>query len=72
MKNRTREELTPVQEKVAKRMAAGIVDRQRKLAGWLNYSTRKLTAKAWLILLAFFCLLFGGYCLYLLVIAFRG
>lgn len=43
-----------------------IIRKQRKIADYLNKKTEFLSGKALLILLIFFCVIFGSYCLYLI------
>lgn len=62
--------LSAGQQQMASNIAMGIVARQRKLADWINKRTGRLSARHWLWLLVLFCVLFGGYSLYLLVSAF--
>jgi len=63
--------LTAGQKALAGRIAGRITRTQRRVAEWLNVKTAGLPAKTWLLLLVLFCLAFGAYCLYLLVIAFN-
>lgn len=53
------------QQRFAERLALAIVSTQRRLADDLNGRTRNFTRRRWLWLLLCFCLLAGGYCLYL-------
>lgn len=69
--NSKEERLTSRQEALAGRIAGRITRTQRRTAEWLNRKTAGLSAKTWLLLLVLFCLAFGAYCLYLLVIAFN-
>ena len=55
---------------LACRIAIGIVQAQTWAAGRLGQLERRCSATQKKCLLAAFCLLFGSYCLYLLVMAF--
>jgi len=59
--------LTGRQERLAERVATAIVRRQRQLADALNRRTAYWDRKSKLIALFFFCLVFGGISLYLLL-----
>lgn len=45
--------------------------RQRKVAHWLNVKTASISRKSLTYGLVFFCLLFGGYLIYVLIGAFN-
>ncbi len=62
--------LTPKQEAMAGRLAQRLTRSQRRLADWLNGKTSGLSVRTWRLLLVLFCILFGTYCLYLLVAVF--
>jgi len=47
---------------LAVKIAGNIIDRQWKLAGYLNQRARKVSSKGLVTLLITFCILFGGYC----------
>lgn len=68
--SRPGERLSDRQELLAEKLARRITDRQRQLADWLNLKTAGLSFNGWLLLLIGFCMLFGTYCLWLLVSAF--
>jgi hypothetical protein len=61
--------LSQGQEMAAQRIADGLISRQRRLADYLNARMHGISARSWLWLLVGFCLVFGGYCLYLVVAA---
>ena len=61
--------LTARQEKAAGRIAAALIRRQTQAAGYLNRKTQYWNGTSKLIALILFCLLFGGFCLYLLISA---
>ena len=50
----------------AEKIAAKILQGQRRAADYLNGKTRGISARGWMILLVCFCALFGSYCLWLL------
>ncbi len=60
-----------VSHRLAQRIAEKITLGQRRLADQLNDRTQKFSARAWLFALIWFCLLTGGYFLYLLIMAFN-
>jgi hypothetical protein len=62
-------QLRPEQEARAQRIAGGIIDRQKKLADYLNVKTSGISGSSWLWLLIGFCLVFGCYCLKLVLAA---
>jgi len=68
---RKRKTLSPEQENVARKIAEGILSRQRILADYLNQKTSGISACCWLCLLSGFCLLCGSYLLYLLAQVFN-
>lgn len=59
--------LTARQERTADRIALAIVRRQKQVAGYLNRKTAYWNGTSKLIALIVFCLLFGGFSLYLLI-----
>lgn len=59
--------LTARQEKTADRIAAALIRRQTQVAAYLNRKTAYWNGTSKLIALILFCLLFGGFCLYLLI-----
>jgi len=61
--------LTGRQERLAERMAAGILRRQARVADELNRRTQYWNRSSKLIALFLFCLVFGGISLYLLLMA---
>ena len=68
-KKRNRQ-LSAKQEKTAGKLADFILSSQRKAADYLNGRTAHLSALSRLLLLILFCVVFGSYCLYLLLQAF--
>jgi hypothetical protein len=52
---------------LAQKIAGNIVDRQSRIANYLNGKTRHLSGKRLLLALIGFCVVFGSYCLYLLI-----
>ena len=69
-KERAKVEKDLLVERLANRLAMAIVRRQLKIAGWLERKTQYWNRSSKLIALVVFCLLFGGFCLWLLVGAF--
>jgi len=67
MKQKT---LNARQTAFAERMAAGIIRRQTKVAGYLNRRTQHWNRTSKLIALALFILLFGGASLWFIIHAF--
>ena len=67
--NRKKVPLTVEQEAVAERIAEGLIRRQKKVADYLNAKTKGISGEMWQMLLVGFCLVFGGYCLYLVIAA---
>jgi hypothetical protein len=59
--------LTDRQERLAARVALGIVRRQTQVADYLNRRTQYWNRSSKLIALVVFCLVFGGISLYLLL-----
>lgn len=55
---------------LAERVAGRIVRVQRRVAGWLDRKTQHWNKTSRLIALFLFCLLFGGFSLWLLISAF--
>lgn len=53
-------------EETAKRIADGILSRQRKFADYLNARAKFISPGKLKVILFLFCLGFGAYCLYLL------
>jgi hypothetical protein len=64
-----RKDLSPsgLQEAQAQRIAGRILLWHRKAADYMNQRTQGFSSVLWLWVLGWFCLGFGGYCLYLLV-----
>jgi hypothetical protein len=62
--------LTGGQEKLASQLAGKILFWQRGAADYLNSKTSGLSIWSWKMMLTGFCLVFGAYCLWLLVQAF--
>ena len=56
----------PVKDAVARKIANGIISLQLKIAGLLQRQERRCSARQKKLLLLLFCLVTGGYCLYLL------
>jgi len=61
--------LTIGQEAAAQRIAEGVINRQKRLATYLNAKTQSISPRSWLWLLIGFCLVFGCYCLKLVLAA---
>ncbi|SDL67605.1 hypothetical protein SAMN04487898_12290 [Pedobacter sp. ok626] len=61
--------LNAAQQAVAERIADKIVSRQKSLADYLNTKTQRISGRSWLWLLIGFCLVFGCYCLKLVLAA---
>jgi hypothetical protein len=55
------------QVRLAERVAGKILLGQQKAADYLNIRTAGISTKQWRVMLVAFCLLFGGYSLYLLI-----
>jgi hypothetical protein len=58
-------------EALALKIAGNIISKQQKLAVYLNAKTKNISAQTWLFILIGFCIVFGSYCAYLLIIAFN-
>lgn len=56
-------------EETTQKIAGNILTRQSRIADYLNTKTKHLSGKALLIALIGFCVVFGSYCLYLLLSA---
>nr|WP_121271738.1 hypothetical protein [Pedobacter schmidteae] len=67
--NRKKVPLNAAQQAAAERIADGIMSRQKRLAEYLNAKTSGISVKTWLVLLIGFCLVFGLYCLHLVIAA---
>lgn len=67
--NRKKVPLNAAQQAAAQRIADRIMSRQKKLADYLNTKTSGISGRTWLMLLVGFCLVFGLYCLYLMIAA---
>lgn len=52
---------------IAEKIAQKIIDRQRRLANYLNKKTRNISGKIWMAILIGFCTSFGCYCIFLLI-----
>ena len=61
--------LTTGQQAVAERIAGKLITRQKRLADYLNTKTQGISGRSWLWLLIGFCLVFGCYCLKLVLAA---
>jgi hypothetical protein len=59
------------QERRAGRIADGVLKGQRKAADYLNVLVSGMSRRRLRWLLVLFCLVFGGYCLYLLIRVFN-
>jgi hypothetical protein len=59
--------LTAGQDAVAQRIAERIISRHKRTADYLNAKTQDIPRRLWLWLLIAFSLIFGGYCLYLVI-----
>lgn len=57
----------PRQEELAGRIAGSIIERQTRIAAYLNGKTRHFSRRQMLLLLIVFCLLFAAVNLYLLI-----
>jgi len=57
------------QERFAQRVATKIIRLQRRVADQLNARTAGFSVQRWRVMLFAFCLLLGGYSLYLLLTA---
>ena len=68
MKSFKREKEPARQDKIAKHVASHIVKVQYRLADYLNSRAKQLSEKILLMSLILFCVAFGGYCLYLILI----
>ncbi|MNX70482.1 hypothetical protein D3C86_1017350 [compost metagenome] len=67
--NRKKMRLNAVQEATAQRIAEKLISRQKRLAGYLNAKTQGISGRSWLWLLIGFCLVFGCYCMHLVLAA---
>lgn len=65
--NRKKVPLNAVQEAAAQRIAEKLISRQKRLSGYLNDKTQGISGRSWLWLLIGFCLVFGCYCLQLVL-----
>ncbi len=63
--------LTGGQENTANRIADRILKAQQQAADYLNNKTGGFSRKNWLLTLIMFSVVFGSYCLYLLISAFN-
>lgn len=54
-------------DETARKIAGNIVAKQSRIADYLNTKTKDLPGKTLLIALIGFCVVFGSYCLYLLI-----
>jgi len=54
-------------DRIAKRIAENIMDTQKRLADYLNGKVEKMPRKYWLLIVVCFCMVFGAYCLFLLI-----
>ncbi|SMD01491.1 hypothetical protein [Pedobacter nyackensis] len=68
----TKDKLSNGQEQTAEKIADKIVKAQRKVADYLSSKTAGISVKTWRLLLIGFCILFGGYCIYLLAQVFNN
>lgn len=67
--NRKKVPLNAAQQAAAERIAEKLISRQKRLADYLNAKTSGISGKTWLMLLIGFCLVFGLYCLQLVIAA---
>lgn len=67
--NRKKVLLNAAQQAAAQRIAEKLISRQKRLAEYLNAKTRGISQRSWLWLLIGFCLVFGCYCLRLVLAA---
>ena len=56
------------QDKIAKQVASHIIKAQYRIADYLNSWAKQLSEKVVPMSLILFCVAFGGYCLYLILI----
>lgn len=68
--NRKKVPLNAAQQAAAQRIAEKLISRQKKLADYLNAKTQGISGRLWLWLLIGFCLVFGCYCLQLVLAVF--
>lgn len=61
--------LNAAQQVVAERIADKIISRQKRLSDYLNARTQGISGHSWFWLLVGFCLVFGCYCLKLVLAA---
>ena len=66
-KRRKRRELTARQERFAGKVALTIIQKQTRLANYLNRKTQYWNKTSKITALVLFCLVFGGLSLYLLI-----
>jgi hypothetical protein len=66
-KKREKAPLSTGQQAAAQRIAEKLISGQKRLAGYLNTKTQGISGRGWLFLLIGFCLLFGSYCLQLIL-----
>lgn len=64
---KAQKELPEAQVRLAERIAGEIIRAQRKAADYLNIRTAGFSIQRWRVMLLAFCLLFGGYSLYLVL-----
>ena len=65
--NRKKVPLNASQQAAAQRIAERLINRQKRLAEYLNAKTQGISGRSWLWLLIGFCLVFGCYCLQLVL-----
>jgi len=58
---------SPAGDAVAHQIAGNLISGQKRVAGFLNSHTAHLPKRIWLYALVIFCLVFGGYCFWLLI-----
>lgn len=68
---RRKQPLSSRQEQVAGKIAGRILLMQRRTADYLNAKASGLSGQTLVAILVVFCLLFGGYCVHLLVQGFN-
>jgi hypothetical protein len=71
-KKQTNSNPAPKNNAVADSIAKAIINRQSTIAGYLDRKTQYWNGTSKLIALILFCLLFGGFSLYMLISAFNN
>jgi hypothetical protein len=62
----SRNKVAPFTGGLAARISQLLSRWQVRLAGWLNTKTKGYSPLRWMVLLVLFCLLAGGFCIYLI------